>query len=79
MMLDGNGAVYPIARDCVGCVREPPALDLQPARALAAHALPLQPHAPHAHHHNALKSQVTHSLTHTLIELERVVFLNIHG
>ncbi|KAG7304394.1 hypothetical protein JYU34_011334, partial [Plutella xylostella] len=58
MMLDGNGAIYPIARDCVGCVREPPPLNLSPARAVAAHALPLQPHTPSSSHHNALKSQV---------------------
>ncbi|XP_022827528.1 E3 ubiquitin-protein ligase UBR5 isoform X2 [Spodoptera litura] len=62
MMVDGNGALYPVSRDCVGMVREPPALNLPPARALAAHALPLHPHAaaaaaPHAHH-TALKSQV---------------------
>ena len=62
MMVDGNGALYPVSRDCVGMVREPPALNLPPARALAAHALPLHPHAA-AHaaahpHHTALKSQV---------------------
>ncbi|XP_063633890.1 E3 ubiquitin-protein ligase hyd isoform X5 [Cydia splendana] len=58
MMLDGNGALYPIARDCVGMVREPPPLNLPPARALAAHALPLYPHGTHHTHHTALKSQV---------------------
>ncbi|CAH0698940.1 unnamed protein product [Spodoptera exigua] len=62
MMLDGNGALYPVSRDCVGMVREPPALNLAPARALAAHALPLHPHAAAAAaahpHHSALKSQV---------------------
>ncbi|XP_063372511.1 LOW QUALITY PROTEIN: E3 ubiquitin-protein ligase hyd [Cydia amplana] len=57
MMLDGNGALYPIARDCVGMVREPPPLNLPPARALAAHALPLYPHGTHHTHHTALKSQ----------------------
>ncbi|CAH1643368.1 unnamed protein product [Spodoptera littoralis] len=62
MMVDGNGALYPVSRDCVGMVREPPALNLPPARALAAHALPLHPHAAAAAaqhpHHTALKSQV---------------------
>ncbi|XP_072935848.1 E3 ubiquitin-protein ligase hyd isoform X3 [Epargyreus clarus] len=61
MMLDGNGALYPVARDCVGMVREPPPLNLPPARALAAHALPLHPHGaalPSHSHHAALKSQV---------------------
>ncbi|CAH2068813.1 unnamed protein product, partial [Iphiclides podalirius] len=58
MMADGNGALYPIARDCVGMVREPPPLNLPPARALAAHALPLQPHGSAHSHHAALKSQV---------------------
>ncbi|XP_037871964.1 E3 ubiquitin-protein ligase hyd isoform X5 [Bombyx mori] len=57
MLVDGNSAMYPLARDCVGMVREPPPLNLAPARALAAHALPLHPHAPH-HHQAALKSQV---------------------
>lgn len=59
MMLDGNGALYPIGRDCVGMVREPPPLNLPPARALAAHALPLHPHGAHHTHHTALKSQVS--------------------
>lgn len=64
IMLDGNGALYPVSRDCVGMVRAPPALSLAPARALTAHALPLHPHASasapahHAGHHPALKSQV---------------------
>ncbi|XP_030027136.2 E3 ubiquitin-protein ligase UBR5 isoform X2 [Manduca sexta] len=61
MMLDGNSALYPVSRDCVGMVREPPALNVSPARALVAHALPLHPHAAHQNHHNhhnALKSQV---------------------
>ncbi|XP_035430151.1 E3 ubiquitin-protein ligase UBR5 isoform X5 [Spodoptera frugiperda] len=62
MMVDGNGALYPVSRDCVGMVREPPALNLPVARALAAHALPLHPHAAAAAaqhpHHTALKSQV---------------------
>lgn len=58
VMADGNGALYPIARDCVGMVREPPPLNLPPARALAAHALPLQPHGAAHSHHAALKSQV---------------------
>ncbi|XP_026324159.1 E3 ubiquitin-protein ligase UBR5 isoform X3 [Hyposmocoma kahamanoa] len=58
MMLDGNGALYPVARDCVGMVREPPPLNLPPARALAAHALPLHPHGAAHSHHAALKSQV---------------------
>ncbi|KAJ2943793.1 hypothetical protein O0L34_g8113 [Tuta absoluta] len=58
MMLDGNSALYPVARDCVGMVREPPPLNLPPARALAAHALPLHPHTAHHSHHQALKSQV---------------------
>ncbi|XP_069354271.1 E3 ubiquitin-protein ligase UBR5 isoform X7 [Maniola hyperantus] len=58
MMLDGNGAIYPVARDCVGAVREPPPLNLPPARALSAHALPLQPHHQHHPHHPTLKSQV---------------------
>ncbi|KAJ0181281.1 hypothetical protein K1T71_003366 [Dendrolimus kikuchii] len=60
MMVDGNGALYPVARDCVGMVREPPPLNLPPARAIAAHAVPLHPHShssPHGHH-AALKSQV---------------------
>lgn len=61
-MVDGNGALYPVSRDCVGMVREPPALNLPVARALAAHALPLHPHAAAAAaqhpHHTALKSQV---------------------
>lgn len=60
MLVDGNSAMYPLARDCVGMVREPPPLNLAPARALAAHALPLHPHAPH-HHQAALKSQVRHT------------------
>ncbi|RVE52936.1 hypothetical protein evm_002413 [Chilo suppressalis] len=55
IMVDGNGALYPVARDCVGMVREPPPLNLPPARALAAHALPLHPHSAA---HAALKSQV---------------------
>ncbi|XP_026726187.1 E3 ubiquitin-protein ligase UBR5 isoform X6 [Trichoplusia ni] len=62
IMVDGNGALYPVSRDCVGMVREPPALNLPPARALTAHALPLNPHAAAAAaahpHHTALKSQV---------------------
>ncbi|XP_045510523.1 E3 ubiquitin-protein ligase UBR5 isoform X7 [Colias croceus] len=58
MMLDGNSALYPIARDCVGMVREPPPLNLAPARAITAHALPLHPHGPAHSHHAALKSQV---------------------
>ncbi|XP_052753603.1 E3 ubiquitin-protein ligase UBR5 [Galleria mellonella] len=63
VMVDGNGALYPVSRDCVGMVREPPPLNLPPARALAAHALPLHPHshahsAHAAHSHSALKSQV---------------------
>ncbi|XP_045542475.1 E3 ubiquitin-protein ligase UBR5 isoform X3 [Papilio machaon] len=58
VMADGNGALYPIARDCVGMVREPPPLNLPPARALTAHALPLQPHGAAHSHHAALKSQV---------------------
>ncbi|XP_068628932.1 E3 ubiquitin-protein ligase hyd isoform X10 [Battus philenor] len=58
MMADGNGALYPIARDCVGMVREPPPLNLPPARALAAHALPLHPHGSAHSHHATLKSQV---------------------
>ncbi|XP_053600812.1 E3 ubiquitin-protein ligase UBR5 [Plodia interpunctella] len=58
VMLDGNSALYPVARDCVGMVREPPPLDLPPARALAAHAVPLHPHSAAVSHHAALKSQV---------------------
>ncbi|XP_060810644.1 E3 ubiquitin-protein ligase UBR5 isoform X1 [Amyelois transitella] len=58
VMLDGNGALYPVARDCVGMVREPPPLNLPPARALAAHAVPLHPHSAAVSHHAALKSQV---------------------
>ncbi|XP_049887404.1 E3 ubiquitin-protein ligase UBR5 isoform X3 [Pectinophora gossypiella] len=58
MMVDGNSALYPVSRDCVGMVREPPPLNLPPARALAAHALPLQPHGAAHTHHAALKSQV---------------------
>ncbi|KAL4718178.1 hypothetical protein ACJJTC_002471 [Scirpophaga incertulas] len=54
-MVDGNGALYPVARDCVGMVREPPPLNLPTARALAVHALPLYPHSAA---HAALKSQV---------------------
>lgn len=70
IMVDGNGALYPVSRDCVGMVREPPALNLPPARALTAHALPLNPHAAAAAaahpHHTALKSQV---LTRLLAQL----------
>ncbi|XP_028164187.1 E3 ubiquitin-protein ligase UBR5 isoform X5 [Ostrinia furnacalis] len=58
IMLDGNSALYPVARDCVGMVREPPPLNLPPARALTAHALPLHPHSAAHAHHAALKSQV---------------------
>ncbi|CAB3231410.1 unnamed protein product [Arctia plantaginis] len=62
IMVDGNGALYPVSRDCVGMVRAPPPLNLPPARALTAHALPLHPHAAAAAaqhpHHTALKSQV---------------------
>ncbi|XP_041974178.1 E3 ubiquitin-protein ligase hyd isoform X2 [Aricia agestis] len=58
VLVDGNGALYPVARDCVGTVREPPPLNLPPARALSAHALPLQPHGASHPHHAALKSQV---------------------
>lgn len=58
IMLDGNNALYPIARDCVGCVREPPALNLPPTLAITAHALPLLPHLAAQPHHSALKSQV---------------------
>lgn len=63
-MMDGNGALYPVSRDCVGMVRAPPPLNLPPARALTAHALPLHPHAAAAAaqhpQHTALKSQVCH-------------------
>ncbi|XP_045489439.1 E3 ubiquitin-protein ligase hyd isoform X4 [Pieris rapae] len=58
MMLDGNNALYPIARDCVGMVREPPPLNLAPARAITAHALPLHPHGAAHSSHAPLKSQV---------------------
>ncbi|VVC87967.1 unnamed protein product [Leptidea sinapis] len=58
VMLDGNGALYPIARDCVGMVREPPPLNLAPARCVTAHALPLHPHGAAHSNHATLKSQV---------------------
>lgn len=80
IMLDGNGALYPVSRDCVGMVREPPPLNLPPARAITVHALPLQPHGAHHSQHTALKSQVnsSHNISSCFYGIVYQIALNIN-
>jgi len=41
LLRDGNATLYPLARDCLGCIREPPFLDLPPLRCAVSHTVPL--------------------------------------